>query len=103
MINAWEERLIQCEIIKKEVEVEWDLEVTVIGKLTGVRGDMNWEEDENINKGIIKRIIIDATISTSPLRDSGEQSTVVEGNGEKESRQILFQRSCSLSSVKLFC
>lgn len=44
MINAWEERLIQCEIIKKEVEVEWDLEVTVIGKLTGVRGDMNWEE-----------------------------------------------------------
>lgn len=60
------------------------------------------KRDENINKGIIKRIVIEATISMSPLRDS-EQSTLVEGKGEKESHQILFQRSCSFSYVKLFC
>lgn len=44
VINSWEERLVQFEIIRKKVGAEWDLEIKVIGKITKIKGNTNWEE-----------------------------------------------------------
>ena len=45
-MNAWEERCVPCEMIRKEIGVEWDLKTKAIGKIPGVKGATNGEEGQ---------------------------------------------------------
>lgn len=44
MISAWEERLVEFEMIRNKVGAGWDPETKVVGKVTVLKGNANWEE-----------------------------------------------------------
>lgn len=92
-----------CEIIRKEVGVEWDWKLRELENVPGIKGTTlrrYIEKDENSNKGIIKRNVVEAT-NMSLSRDS-EQPTPAEEKCETEQCQIQFQRSCSAWLCKAF-